>query len=196
MEVIWEVAILQVEVIKQQQCSTSVWSGGTTTQLYIYPEGLTVKDEFLFRISSATVAPGEAIFSDFSKYQRFLTLLKGEMCLQHDSKSAERIRPFEKIFFDGSLQTKSYSEKEIVDFNIIWRKELQVPQIEIVDARLEARRLTCKGHIFIYNYEKNAKISFVGQKICSLEAGELLVSNLENSCEVILQGRLILLMLN
>ena len=62
MEVIWEVAILQVEVIKQQQCSTSVWSGGTTTQLYIYPEGLTVKDEFLFRISSATVAPGEAIY--------------------------------------------------------------------------------------------------------------------------------------
>lgn len=186
---------MQIKVINQQDCLVSTWSGGTTTQLYIYPEGLTAKDEFLFRISSATVVPGEAIFSDFSKYQRFLTLLKGEMYLQHDSKKAERINPFEKVFFDGALQTKSYSDEAIVDFNIIWHKELQVPQIEIVDARLEARRLTCKGHIFIYNYEKNAKISFVGQKICSLEAGELLVSKLENSCEVILEGRLIVLML-
>lgn len=188
--------VLKIEIIEQQDCPNSNWSGGTTTQLYIYPQGLTVKDEFLFRISSATVVAGESLFSDFSKYQRFLTTLKGDLWLQHNSNKRKLRQPFEPEFFDGAIKTCSYSDEEIIDFNIIWRKELQTPQIRIIDARLVPVRVHCQGQIFIYNYEKNAKINLGMQKECTLEAKQLLVSKLENNCEIIINGRVILFVIN
>ena len=42
---------------------TSAWSGGTTTELFLYPEGGSyAARDFLFRISSATVDLEESDF--------------------------------------------------------------------------------------------------------------------------------------
>ena len=44
------------ELITQEQYVTTLWSGGTTTQLAIAPEGAVYADrDFLWRLSSAKV---------------------------------------------------------------------------------------------------------------------------------------------
>ena len=58
--------------------STSAWSGGTTTELGIGPEGSRYADrEFLWRISSATVDLEESTFTALPDYDRIIMTLEG-----------------------------------------------------------------------------------------------------------------------
>ena len=56
----------------------SQWSGGTTTQLAIAPEGAVYADrDFLWRISSATVDLEESDFTALPDYVRLISVLDG-----------------------------------------------------------------------------------------------------------------------
>lgn len=45
-----------ITVLDETAFTTSVWSGGKTTEMYMYPQTASYRDRnFLFRISSATV---------------------------------------------------------------------------------------------------------------------------------------------
>ena len=63
---------------------TSTWSGGTTTELYLYPEnGSYAARDFLFRISSATVDLPESDFTALPGVERYITPLAGSFTLTH-----------------------------------------------------------------------------------------------------------------
>lgn len=54
----------EIKVITKEQQKTSTWSGGTTTQLAIYPEDADYgKRNFTWRLSSATVEAEESVFT-------------------------------------------------------------------------------------------------------------------------------------
>ena len=65
---------------------TTSWSGGTTTQLAIAPEGAVYADrDFLWRLSSATVELDHSDFTPLPDYNRFLAILDGEIKLKIDA---------------------------------------------------------------------------------------------------------------
>ena len=63
----------------------SVWSGGTTTQLLIAPEGAHyAARDFLWRVSSATVELDESDFTPLPEYERLIATLRGGITLTHN----------------------------------------------------------------------------------------------------------------
>ena len=75
---------MKIEHLTAGNFITSTWAGGTTTQLYLYPEnGSYANRDFLFRISSATVDLEESGFGVLLSavtvfvYQGTLVLLAG-----------------------------------------------------------------------------------------------------------------------
>lgn len=64
-----------IEHIKASDLITNNWSGGTTTQLAIYPKDAEYKKRnFLFRISTATVETKESEFTKLPGVSRKLIL--------------------------------------------------------------------------------------------------------------------------
>ena len=65
---------MNIRVIDPSCFHTSVWSGGKTTELYLYPfDGSYAERRFLFRISSASVDLAESHFTKLEGVTRYLT---------------------------------------------------------------------------------------------------------------------------
>ena len=99
----------------------SQWSGGTTTQLAIAPQGAVYADrDFLWRLSSATVDLDRSDFTPLPDYTRLISLLRGEMRLSHGGGPVMDLPPYQVHSFDGGTPTRS--EGRCVDFNLMLRK--------------------------------------------------------------------------
>lgn len=106
---------------KSSEYNTSSWSGGTTTELGISPEGSRYADrEFLWRISSATVDLEESTFTALPDYDRIIMTLEGEIDLCHNGGEWIHLKAFETHSFDGGDET--VSKGKVVDFNLMTRK--------------------------------------------------------------------------
>ncbi|MET1250181.1 HutD family protein [Sporolactobacillus sp. STCC-11] len=101
----------------------SVWGGGETTEIFIYPEkGDYRLRNFGFRISSATVTQAESLFSSLPGFYRYLMPLSGTIELNFDGSSTNKsLSPFEVADFDGGIATKSYGTCR--DFNLMINKD-------------------------------------------------------------------------
>ena len=101
--------------------NTSNWSGGTTTELGIGPDGSRYADrEFLWRISSATVDLEESTFTALPDYDRIIMTLEGEIDLCHNDGEWMHLKAFKTHSFDGGDDT--VSKGKVVDFNLMTRK--------------------------------------------------------------------------
>lgn len=101
--------------------NTSNWSGGTTTELGIGPEGSRYADrDFLWRISSATVDLEESTFTALPDYDRIIMTLEGDIDLCHNGGEWMHLKAFETHAFDGGDDT--VSRGKVVDFNLMTRK--------------------------------------------------------------------------
>ena len=108
-------------VLRERDYVVSAWSGGTTTQLAIAPEGARYADRsFLWRVSSAAVELEESEFTALPAYWRLLATLEGEIALRHDGGEPLRLRPLEVHGFDGAWATRSAGRCR--DFNLMLRK--------------------------------------------------------------------------
>ena len=110
---------MKIEVIKKETFKTSEWSGGTTTEFYLYPkDGSYAQRRFDIRLSSATLDDEEAVFTKLPGVYRSLMLLDGEIDLRINGKS-DRVKPFSPIEFTGNDYT--VSKGKAVDFNLMSR---------------------------------------------------------------------------
>ena len=106
---------------KRSEYNTSSWSGGTTTELGIGPEGSRYADrEFLWRISSATVDLEESTFTALPDYDRIIMTLEGDIDLCHNGGEWIHLKAFETHAFDGGDDT--VSRGKVIDFNLMTRK--------------------------------------------------------------------------
>jgi len=119
-----------MEILRQSDFSTTLWEGGSTTQLYIYPGNADVsKRDFEFRISTANVTKEESIFSNFENYQRILIPISGkDIALSFENENKEltgsNVNAFDEIHFDGAWLTKS--KGQFNDFNCIFSSNWKV----------------------------------------------------------------------
>lgn len=107
-----------IEIIRRNEQNTSEWSGGTTTQLAIYPKNSDYKERnFSWRLSSARVELDESVFTSLPGIYRHIMVLDGEMRLFHEGYHAVLLKPYEKDSFSGDWTTKSIGR--VRDFNLM-----------------------------------------------------------------------------
>lgn len=97
---------------------TTQWSGGETTELFIYPNGADFKSrEFDFRLSIATINIEESDFTPLPDIDRTLLLLEGELELIHKGHHSCKLAPLMQDSFKGDWQTKCIGTGK--DFNLM-----------------------------------------------------------------------------
>jgi uncharacterized protein len=107
-----------MELIRKKDLTTSQWSGGSTTQLYIYPKQADYqKLDFDFRLSSARVEVEESTFTKLESISRFIMILEGETLLSHKQRDTVHLKKFDIDFFEGNWDTTSRGK--VVDFNLM-----------------------------------------------------------------------------
>lgn len=106
--------------------TTSAWSGGTNTQLYIHPEGASLKEQnFSFRLSTATIEQSPAIFTTLSsKIRRAFMLMEGQVTLQRERRDPVSLKPYEITHFNGADHITSIGQG--IPFNLMTTEVLAV----------------------------------------------------------------------
>ncbi len=113
---------MDYRIIFKEEFRTTAWSGGETSQLYIYPETSDFrKKDFLFRLSSASFTSEQSDFSDFTGYERYILALRGDLYLDHEKSYVRDLRPYEIDYFSGSWKTRSKNSLDCIDYNYIVR---------------------------------------------------------------------------
>jgi environmental stress-induced protein Ves len=124
---------------------TTQWSGGTSTQLAIFPFESDFKERtFLFRISTAVTETETSAFTSFRGYKRLLMVLEGELHIHHTGQYSKQLAPFEMDNFEGSWETRA--EGKVRDFNVIYSED------KVDNVVLEKRELS-KGETHLISLE-------------------------------------------
>ncbi|CAH2214618.1 HutD/Ves family protein [Tepidibacter aestuarii] len=107
-----------IKIIRKSEHKTTEWSGGTTTQLCIYPYDSEYKElNFKWRLSSARVDVDESVFTHLPNIKRKIMILDGELLLEHEGHHSVKLKEFEQDRFCGDWKTKSYGR--VTDFNLM-----------------------------------------------------------------------------
>jgi len=108
-------------LLTQEQYLTTLWSGGTTTQMAIAPEGAVYADrDFLWRFSSARVELEHSDFTALPDYNRLISVLDGELDMVIDGGERFKLEPLTLCSFDGGVPVESWGQ--CTDFNLMLRK--------------------------------------------------------------------------
>ncbi|KRM30668.1 hypothetical protein FC83_GL001804 [Agrilactobacillus composti DSM 18527 = JCM 14202] len=119
---------MNVEHLSSDSYEVSEWTGGKTTELFLFPELTSYsKRNFEIRISSATIELAESTFSDLTGYRRTLIPLTDPITLIFDN-AVKRVNPFQQVQFAGSEAVRAHGCT--TDFNVMtsprWQQHLTV----------------------------------------------------------------------
>jgi environmental stress-induced protein Ves len=107
---------MNYQLIPSSKQITTKWSGGITSQLFIYPDESSVEArDFDFRISTAKVEAKSSSFTPFLGYNRTLLILTGGIQINHAGHYQKQLKQFDQDFFKGDWETSS--KGTCVDFN-------------------------------------------------------------------------------
>ena len=108
-------------LLEKENYVTTSWSGGTTTQLAIAPEGAVYADrDFLWRLSSAGVELEHSDFTALPDYNRLIATLKGGLDMKVGEGERFSLVPYQVYSFDGGVPVESWGQ--CTDFNLMLRK--------------------------------------------------------------------------
>ncbi len=109
---------MNVEVLNQRQYKVSNWSGGDTTELFLYPKnGSYTERNFIFRVSTATVEEETSLFTKLPGIERKLMVLEGNLRLNHNGEKGKWLTSGDQEAFSGDVDT--LSEGKVTDFNLM-----------------------------------------------------------------------------
>ncbi|EUJ33161.1 hypothetical protein MFLO_04470 [Listeria floridensis FSL S10-1187] len=152
----------------------SIWTGGTTTELLIWPEtALYEARDFAYRISTATVSLPKSTFTSLPSYERKLLILDGEIELQHEADGKmrqERLAKFSQDSFGGSEITTSYGQ--CIDFNIIYTPAYTAT-LSLVDSEGKYQ-LSQTADYFYYALAEEILVHFPSEETVKLQKGDSL----------------------
>ena len=172
-----------MKLIKANQFQTTNWSGGTTTELFIWPEGTSYTERnFDFRLSTATVEIETSVFTPLPGISRTLMVLEGEMELQHEGHHSKSLSPFDQDEFLGDWATKSIGK--CTDFNLMSRNNTKGKLQHFSMMKNSDQRIELTG-------EMNLIYVFHGSIECgglNAESGDLLVFEEEEAVKVTAWG--------
>lgn len=172
-----------LSVRKKEEFQTSRWSGGSTTQLYLYPEDGSYKEgNFQCRISSAAVEVDRSDFTSLSGVKRYLSIFDGNLEMIHGEADKVCLKPYEVDCFDGGVPTVSFGK--VTDFNLMLKNG--------ADGKMETACLKAgeslklkpeEGENLLAVYVKCGKID---AETCTVQEGELLLCKDWKECVVLI----------
>lgn len=113
--------LMKLFLKKKKDLNPVAWSGGTTTELMIWPQGTSYADRnFGFRISTSAVEQETSVFTNLEGIHRQIMLLEGEMTLEHNDLPGIILRKFFTHSFEGGWKTVSFGRCR--DFNLMTRE--------------------------------------------------------------------------
>ncbi|WP_461641066.1 HutD/Ves family protein [Labilibaculum euxinus] len=180
---------MNIEIKKADDFNTINWSGGTSTQLYIYPPTSDYqRRDFDFRLSTAMVEVEESDFTYLPGVSRKIMILDGAIEIIHENRYSKKLGKFDTDSFEGDWKTSSIGK--CIDFNLMTRgtskgeiKALSIEKKQIVNLPLEKETDFLIGYIF------SGEISLtINQKIHQLQQGNLLVITQFGSANLQLTG--------
>lgn len=148
-----------IDIIKKSELQTSRWTGGTTTELFIFPKSATYKKlDFDFRISSATIEVDASTFTSLKGVQRTLMVLAGSLELMHKNRHTTVLEPFQQDAFMGDWET--ISRGRAVDFNVMVRDPKLSGNVQALSIECTSSiTFDADQHGFIYLYKGNALLN-------------------------------------
>ena len=109
---------MKIKLVRKEEQSVGTWTGGTTTQLAIWPpEPDYIHRNFLWRISTARVDSEESVFTPLPGFHRQLMILEGEVRLNHQGRCEVSLGAFDQNEFEGGWTTTARGR--CVDFNLM-----------------------------------------------------------------------------
>ncbi len=162
-----------IEHIKASDLITNKWSGGTTTQLAIYPKGADYKKlNFQFRISTARVETEESTFTKLPGIYRKIMIIDGEIKIDHKDRYTKLLKKFEQDEFSGDWNTKSFGKA--VDFNLMTTGTTKGEIEAIILESQNKYKMNCEFDFYgFYVYTGEIDL-FVDQKEIKILQGDFL----------------------
>lgn len=174
----------KLQLIRRSDLITGTWSGGTTTQLFIYPpDAEYAQRNFIFRISTATVVAERSDFTPLPGFHRKLMVLEGSLHIYHKDRYSKQLKKFEQDSFEGSWQTSA--EGKGTDFNLMTAAGAKgtLEPIAMESGALTALEVREKCFIYVYKgrIRFNGEEGSAGDVVCIEDPGELIISAMERS---------------
>lgn len=177
------------KIIRKHELSTSEWSGGTTTQLAIWPEdAIYAKRNFMWRVSSARVEAETSEFTSLPGVARCLMILDGTLWLKHEGHYETTLKRFAQDNFSGDWKT--VSRGRVTDFNlmttsgegrvqIVETASLSKLKIEFMPVVKEWKMVS---EVF-YFLDGNMAVSLPDGTSTDIEAGDVLIVHRQNAAQ-------------
>ena len=166
---------MEVTLLVKEHFRTTQWSGGDTTEFFIFPYSTTYAGrDFDFRLSTASVEVEESDFTPLEGIDRTLMVLTGEMKLMHEGQHEIVLKPFDVDRFQGAWNTRS--EGCCTDFNLMTRGETHgdLKAIRIEAGEVIAHAIdTSLSWVFLYAFNGAGGIK-IGKERYELNPGEML----------------------
>ena len=176
---------MKYKVIRECDYITTRWSGGTTSQIMIWPENAVFSQRrFQWRISKATVENGESKFTRMDGFHRELYMMTGKTVL-HFPEEEKYMEPGEIIHFNG--ESEIWSVGCGTDLNLIMKngvdgcmeeKEFNVGNIVEIEKKRKWK------HCLIYMV--SGKVS---GKNLEITAGNSILITPDNRDEIVLAAK-------
>ena len=168
-----------MKIIKTENWKTTKWSGGTTSEIFIYPENaLFKKGNYEVRISIATVEHEYSEFTPLPGVERTLMVLEGSQKLTHRGPHTSELKQFNQDKFHGNWDTSS--EGISINFNVIYQDDqfVRVQSIPLIKG-MKGTLDFSDTFVFVYlkegilrigEHEINAGMSAVIKETIQIEA--------------------------
>ncbi|MFT5601219.1 MAG: myo-inositol-1(or 4)-monophosphatase [Flavobacteriales bacterium] len=170
------------KIIRKSALNSIRWSGGISTELYIFPETSDYKKgDFDFRISTATVEIEESVFTPLPDLNRTLMVLSGEMKLIHQDQHNILLKPFEKDNFNGGWNTKS--EGTCVDLNLMTKGNCEGDVRHLFIEKSSEFNLSTNKQTVLYPYKGEISISLENHEL-KINEGDVLIINEASTIKV------------
>ncbi|WP_430400647.1 HutD family protein [Flavobacterium sp.] len=156
---------MNYKIISKKDLITTTWQGGTTTELYIYPEDSNYQERnFEFRLSSAQVNLEESQFTSLPNIDRELMVLDGSIEITHENQYSKRLNKFNVDSFKGDWKTSS--KGTCTDFNLMSNVNYNCKIEVVTSSENQKKKLkNSSDFLILYNYKgevliKNENILF------------------------------------
>ncbi|MCK5822467.1 MAG: HutD family protein [Bacteroidales bacterium] len=177
---------MKQNIIREKDLITNHWSGGTTTQLAIFPHDAEYeKRNFIFRLSTALVTDEESTFTKLPEVFRLLMVLDGELEINHKDKYSKTLKKFDIDKFKGEWETTS--KGKIRDFNLMTTGKAVAELKSIILGKTEKREVSLFKYFNIiayYAYKGDFSI-IANNKKNLIEQGDIILFYKENINEQI-----------
>lgn len=176
--------LMKIEHFLKSQMISSDWSGGTTTQLAIFPPDASYqKRNFFFRLSSAKVESPSSTFTPLPNISRGIMILEGELELSHKNHYSKTLKQFDIDYFEGDWETTSLGR--VTDFNLMTSPNTKgtLEHLLIPENRLMNHDFFGSNNVLaFYSYKGSLAFTLDNKKIIA-QQGDLVLFFKEESNE-------------